>query len=936
MATSRVNKPMGREFQDIWQQFQVALETRKERLLKEMTAASENIDALLSEVQEAFLPAEGWQWQPGQLSSMQSLFDQTAESLLGKAWARYQKLRPQQRALNALEEYQSGLDVAVRRLPATVEISGRELVEVLGPTVRSRLRSRLLHWRGKPRPLPLRAVVRNRLHRQALRRAKLDGAYFLSLARATLDLLDPWQVVRAEALRQLEDLRPEPKPLNQARDQWIQNRDYENTSTKQALTGLRLALTDLPRQVAAALLRAPRSKKHLRHLEPDPRLARYLNYWSRQRRAVMALGDLELSQITLGRDSIRTAERTLDVLDSEHRDLLEELDLVIATLEAWQREEIRSLPAAKGQLVPARERCRHWVESLESLARDHLPISIESIEPKDVLPGWRKPWHRLEPQRLFLAALGEDERRRALRGLQEAEESHRAIVREIERAREVVTFAMETAAAEGDTSLQIAREGTDNALSLLLYQKQNAAEVRPLAERNLITATASTFYECHVAVKQGRLGLLSHLAREGGYRSARTALTLAVRYTRRFLQWLWATTRRVYRWCLVKIGWERAPDVRRQQVERRGYLGESLRVDLRQRDLPMIYRRLFRLQPVEDPRFLVGRDSELAALDEARRLWELGRAVAVIIVGQRGSGKTSLLNCALIRIFPELGVLRGQFHNRIHDRQQMRNFLHDFFSIAPDEDLREALSSQRRVVMLEEVERSFLRCVQGTEGLRELLGLIGDTCRSTLWILSMNASSFRFLNAAAGMGQYFSHRINALAVEPEHIQSAILQRHNLSGLLLEFAPVVNGRTPLRRLRRLAGLQENPQTVFFDSLYRQSQGVFRASFELWQRYIDRAEGGILHMGRPEPPDYGPLVAGLSRDDLFTLQAVLQHGSLTVEEHAQVFGLSSESSRNRLERLIDREILEAEPEAPGWRVRPEAGFVVHAALDAENLL
>jgi hypothetical protein len=350
----------------------------------------------------------------------------------------------------------------------------------------------------------------------------------------------------------------------------------------------------------------------------------------------------------------------------------------------------------------------------------------------------------------------------------------------------------------------------------------------------------------------------------------------------------------------------------------------------------MIYERLFRLQPVEDPRFLVGRDTEMAALADARSQWENGRAVGVIIAGERGSGKTSLLNCALVRVFADAPIVQGRFRERLEDPQKVEAFLRGMLALPDGEDLRLALTQQRRIIILEETERAFLRHVNGFEGLRSLLSLISGTSRGTLWILSLNRVSFRFLTAAAGLDRYFSHQINAMAVEPQDLTNAILMRHNLSGLRLHFAAPAGRSWPIEQARQLLGLQEDRQREFFDTLYRQSEGVFRSAFELWRRYIDRVEGGILYMRSPVPPSYGSLASHLTREDLFTLQAILQHGSLTPQEHAVVFALSEIQSRNRIEGLADRDILEPDPQAPGWRVRPEAGYFVRQTLDAENLI
>ena len=90
---------------------------------------------------------------------------------------------------------------------------------------------------------------------------------------------------------------------------------------------------------------------------------------------------------------------------------------------------------------------------------------------------------------------------------------------------------------------------------------------------------------------------------------------------------------------------------------------------------------------------------------------------------------------------------------------------------------------------------------------------------------------------------------------------AILQRHTLSGLRLQFAPSPPGAARIRRLRRFFGLELAPQQIFFDALYRQSEGLFRSAFELWLGSIERIEGGVVYMLQPLDPSYSRLEAEL---------------------------------------------------------------------------
>jgi hypothetical protein len=315
-------------------------------------------------------------------------------------------------------------------------------------------------------------------------------------------------------------------------------------------------------------------------------------------------------------------------------------------------------------------------------------------------------------------------------------------------------------------------------------------------------------------------------------------------------------------------------------------------------------------------------------------VWESERGAGVIIVGERGSGKTSLLNCALQSTLAGPEAIRGEFSDRLLRQDQMYEFLGRLLAVKPPDLLKE-LKSGRRVIVLEEMERSFLRRVNHFEALRSLLNLISRTSKNTLWILSTNYFSFRLLNASLRLDPHFSHRINAMAVDRNHLREAILMRHNLSGLRLVFAPPPIENSYTDRLRKAAGVELNLETEFFDAIYRESGGVFRTAFALWQRYIDRAEGGILYMRHPATPHYDSVLRSLNDSDLFTLAAIMQHGSLTPSEHSLVFRIDESTSSAWLENLLARELIEADPGRPGLRVIPEAGELVRRTLFRRNI-
>jgi len=350
----------------------------------------------------------------------------------------------------------------------------------------------------------------------------------------------------------------------------------------------------------------------------------------------------------------------------------------------------------------------------------------------------------------------------------------------------------------------------------------------------------------------------------------------------------------------------------------------------------MIYGSLFRLAPIEDRRFLIGRDRELAGLEQALSDWDAGRFAACVFVGARGSGKTSLLNCATGGAFAGREVLRTQFRRRFVTAEAIDDFLRELLGLSADADLQAAFNSKRRILMIEEGERIYLRKVGGFEGAFQLMHWIQRTALTTLWIIAMNDRAFQALCAGAQFSRVFSHRINAMSVSRADLENALLERHRLSGLRLEFAPPPATDPRISRIRNLLGLEESPQRLFFDSLYQQSGGVFRSAFELWLSSIERVEGETLKIRQPLEPAFAPLRGELQQEDLFTLLVIQEHGSLEYRELSEVLREAVEVSRARIDRLVALGLLDKDPEHLGFRVRPEAHRFASAALRRVNLI
>ncbi|MBE0656350.1 MAG: ATP-binding protein [Bryobacteraceae bacterium] len=904
------------------------VEARTTQLLAEIESSWADTEPVTAMVESAV--KEGWpQPAAGELAGMRGFLERPGRPMLAGPLEHWQRKRPLQRALNAFETWSTGLDSAARMFPLRQSLCLEDCAEAVGV--------KLPLWRrpgaSRGRLIEIRGIILAEAARLELERSRLDGEWQLLLARHSMLVPASWLSVCHWGLTACAGLQPDEDPAEMlgriaARTAEFKQRaihllaDYRIWSVK-AKQRLNQCLLDPPRR--------PERRRERRLLERS----RHFAFWSRQQRAVAAWLDTQLQMWNLSLECVEECERALDSLCSEHACLSGEAKQVLEWLETVAAgAEAGPFPNAQARLVSAEERAAEWVRRIQSRVRRRLPQTIESVQPGRALPGWRKPWRRIEPQSLIDGHLQTVSRGVVRDGLHEAESAHSAMVREVERAREVVAFGFEQDAAPGGGE-GLAREAAANAAGLLVYRRDHTREPRESVEPMLVNTITAAMIEAQRGLDRGRLGLLAHATRRRGISAAAeiAAAGLAVlpRGARRIMSW----GESGLGWLMLKAGLATPTAAREKAVKRRPVLGEALALSLGDRELPALYRRLFRLAPVEDPRFLIGRENEMGGLTDALGQWEDGRHAAVLIIGARGSGKTSLLNCAAAGLFSGKDVVRTQFSERIRTASQLAGFLARSLGLEAGADPEPALRAARRVVIIEELERAYLGVAGGYEPLLALLDLIESTSGSTLWILSLNEAAFRHLNAAAGLGRHFSHQVNAMSVEQRQLEAAILYRHHLSGMRLQFSPLPQGDARVRRVRQTFGIEKSPQELFFQSLYAQSGGIFRSAFELWQDSIERVEGGTVSIRQPLSPAYGPLMEEMDQADQFVVRAVTRHGSLTFGETAEMFLEDEAWARRRIRRLVSLDILEQDPAAAGFRVKPQAGKLVRDRLFRSNL-
>jgi len=734
-------------------------------------------------------------------------------------------------------------------------------------------------------------------------RARIDQRFQSLVIEAALDLCEPWRTRRSDG-----------------------------TEEERLIWETRVATRD---KRADDLLRAYREwaataedDKTEPRYDQDREGQKRMELWWRRQLAVSTMHDMEVAFRELGITWLRVAEQQVASLRSEREEIITLIERMLEWIAAGAPGGTKT-PVESMLLASYDERLRGWSNLVEEDASQRLPETAEVIA-----LGRLSHWRTMRPREAFLSAFTTFCQSATAESVRAYWEQTAQIVREASRSKEIIDYWRGAAPNQGDQAQALFAKAVSNAGNLLSEQLQT-----PVSDESLESSLVQTFriwgQEGSTVLEAAQTGWVGLLRMPRGRRLSKTMRREATRRSK-------ASLHKIARWGndrwqrgLETIGGKLPERPAATPVIRRSTLRDTLLLPSSKRDLPAIYGSLFRLAPIEEPRFLVGRDRELAGLEQALHDWDAGRFAACIFVGARGSGKTSLLNCAAAGAFAGREVIRTQFAQRAITPAAIDNFLSQTLGLRPGSNLESAFRAQRRILMVEEGERIYLRKVGGFQGARHLVNWIQRTAATTLWVLVLNDKAFRVLRAGAQFSRVFSHRINAMSVSRVDLENAILERHRLSGLRLDFAQPPEVAPRVGRLKSWLGLGDSSQKMYFDSLYQQSGGVFRSAFELWLSSIERVEGETLKIRQPLEPAFATLRAELAQEDLFTLLIIQEHGSLEYDEAGEVFCDGGHASRARIDRLVALGLLEPDPEHPGFRVRPEAHRFTTDLLQRVNL-
>lgn len=384
-----------------------------------------------------------------------------------------------------------------------------------------------------------------------------------------------------------------------------------------------------------------------------------------------------------------------------------------------------------------------------------------------------------------------------------------------------------------------------------------------------------------------------------------------------------------------------------QQADELVGLLDHATVQHAQAQVPALYRRVFRFEPLSDEEFFVGRGQEISKFEAAIDRWKKGFPSSIAIHGPSGSGKTSLVQCALHRFFQDDRIFYRDLKQSILTPEDLRIFLMDTLGLKDLKGnktdivgLAELAKSQigKGVIIIEGIHQLFQRTIGGFEVIHEFLRFMNHTRSQFLWVVSASELGWSYLNYTKNISKYFVFEIPAQNMSRVSLEKVMMVRHEITGYELSFDTHEGLPRDLawkmKRNKDKKDLQEIVREAFFDRLHELTEGNIFSAIYYWLSSTKFEGDQKVVVKFPEPllPD---LIRSLSRSQIATLLAVCQQGSLRPELHSRIFRSKIFVSEGILTELERKNILLFE-DLKGYSPNPIVIPSVIQVLKERNLV
>lgn len=340
--------------------------------------------------------------------------------------------------------------------------------------------------------------------------------------------------------------------------------------------------------------------------------------------------------------------------------------------------------------------------------------------------------------------------------------------------------------------------------------------------------------------------------------------------------------------------------------------------------LPFYYRRLFSQNAHFNSEFWYERPQENQLFAQAAERFKSGYGGGILITGERFSGKSFFLNEMIKQHLPNFRRISIQSEELLglHESALLKVIAHKAKLPAHKPEAMKELP-RNTLIVLDDFEKMWLKHPEGFEIVKLVKKLITQHGNRLLFVIALNTHSYKILNRAEGLSDYFLEKIELSAFNAEQLQKVILFRHRAGGLRIGYNGKINNNINRRETAKL-----------FAKHFNFSRGNIGISLYNWTANITDFKDETVFIRKPKSIDYSPLKFKDFDLNIILLQLVL-HKDLSKKDLLKLTFLNKKALSDKLSTLTRAGIINKNNKQK-IHINPYMYPLVKHLLEDENLL
>jgi hypothetical protein len=321
--------------------------------------------------------------------------------------------------------------------------------------------------------------------------------------------------------------------------------------------------------------------------------------------------------------------------------------------------------------------------------------------------------------------------------------------------------------------------------------------------------------------------------------------------------------------------------------------------------------------PLRDSSQFVAHRALLSELLSAERAWITGGPGSVLIVGDPGSGRTSLLNLLQHGSFSQSLVRPSpvEWRRRVGILQALS---YELGCRPRPGSIEKVLSGRQALVVIDDLEQWVPPGASGIETLETLLDLVARTRKNAFWAVSVGSSWFDLASSMTDVAGSFGRVARLKPVGHEELRETIERRHENTGREFRFPKTLIGTLISR------GRPDRDRELFFKILARASGGNLTRALGLWLHMAHLDDEGVVRLKLSRALVVGlPFVRHLTAEQVALLVLLSRHGPLSEREVASELCCSHPLVRRQMTFLLSAGLLLEDKNNDGL-VRVKSGW------------